>query len=103
MSADACSAEELDDPTYPTTLAGSHERIDQLTEALETREVIAQAKGIIMAKEACDAEEAFAVLRRISQHTHRKLRDVAAEIVISVNHNADGNGVATPRSDPLTD
>lgn len=97
MSADACSAEELDDPTHPTTLAGSHERIDQLTEALETREVIAQAKGIIMAKESCGAEEAFAILRRISQHTHRKLRDVAAEIVGSVNHNAHCDGAATGR------
>lgn len=97
MSAEACSAEELDDPAHPTTLARSHERIDQLTEALETREVIAQAKGIIMAKESCDADEAFSVLRRISQHTHRKLRDVAVEIVASVYHNADGTGTATER------
>lgn len=99
MSADAYSAEKLDDPTHPGTLAGSHERIDQLTEALQSREVIAQAKGIIMAKESCDAEEAFAVLRRISQHTHRKLRDVAAEIVDSVNHNTDSIGSATPRGE----
>lgn len=99
MSADACSAEELDDPTHPNSLAGSHERIDQLTEALESREVIAQAKGIIMAKESCDAEEAFAVLRRISQHTHRKLRDVATEIVDSVNHNTDGGVSATARGE----
>ncbi len=55
----------------------------QLTEALATRTIIGQAQGILMAAENISADEAFAVLRRASQRTHRKLRDVAAEIVAS--------------------
>ena len=52
-----------------------------LQEALASRDVIGQAKGILMASEGIDAEEAFAVLRRASQRSHRKLHDVAAEVV----------------------
>ncbi|MDP9074014.1 MAG: GAF and ANTAR domain-containing protein [Actinomycetota bacterium] len=54
---------------------------DQLREALATRDLIGQAKGMIMVTEGCDANQAFDILRRASQHSNRKLRDVAAEIV----------------------
>jgi GAF domain-containing protein len=57
---------------------------EQLQEALRNRAVIDQALGVIMAQERCDAEAAFAVLRRASQNRNRKLRDVAAEIVATV-------------------
>jgi GAF domain-containing protein len=57
--------------------------IGQLQEALVTRDLIGQAKGILMAHEHCDANAAFDVLRRASQRTNRKLRDIAAEIVAS--------------------
>ncbi len=53
----------------------------QLQEALETRDMIGQAKGVLMARERMSADQAFDVLRRASQRSHRKLRDVAAEIV----------------------
>ena len=62
--------------------------VDQLTEALETRDTIGQAKGIIMATRRCSADEAFAELRRISQDRNIKLREVARQIV---NH-VDGAG-----------
>jgi GAF domain-containing protein len=55
----------------------------QLAEALETRDLIGQAKGIVMARERCDSNEAFDILRRASQRTNRKLRDIAAELVAS--------------------
>ncbi len=58
---------------------------DQLREALASRAVIDQAIGILMAKEGCDADAAFAILRTTSQHQNRKLRDVAAEIVEAVS------------------
>jgi GAF domain-containing protein len=57
---------------------------DQLRDALITRDVIGQAKGILMAREACGADEAFEILRRASQHSNRKLRDVAQEFVATV-------------------
>lgn len=54
---------------------------EHLQLALEHRDVIGQAKGILMARDCVDAEEAFDLLRRSSQRSGRKLRDVAAEIV----------------------
>ena len=43
--------------------------------------MIEQAKGVLMRDHQCDAEEAFEMLRHASQHTNRKVRDVAAAIV----------------------
>jgi GAF domain-containing protein len=54
---------------------------DQLREALATRAVIDQALGILMARQNCGPDTAFAILRTTSQNQNRKLRDVAAEIV----------------------
>jgi GAF domain-containing protein len=53
----------------------------QLEEALATRDVIGQAKGILMVRQSCTADEAFDVLRRASQRANRKLRDIAQELV----------------------
>ncbi|MEU4557969.1 GAF and ANTAR domain-containing protein [Actinoplanes sp. NPDC023936] len=49
--------------------------------AMESRAVIEQAKGIIMGERRCSADEAFAMLTRVSQDSNRKLRDVAAALV----------------------
>jgi GAF domain-containing protein len=57
---------------------------EQLAEALRSRAVIEQAKGILMADRHCDAETAFDVLRELSQRSNRKLRDVAHALVDSV-------------------
>ena len=59
-------------------------RADQLQQALTTRDLIGQAKGILMKAEGCDANAAFDLLRRASQRTNRKLRDVAGDLVASV-------------------
>ena len=53
----------------------------QLQEALSTRGVIEQAKGIVMARQGCSADDAFTLLVGVSQRTHVKLRDVAANLV----------------------
>jgi GAF domain-containing protein len=55
-----------------------------LQEALKTREIIGEAKGILMERERCSSEEAFDMLRRASQHTNVKLRTIAQQIVDSV-------------------
>jgi GAF domain-containing protein len=52
-----------------------------LTLALEHRDVIGQAKGILMAQDKVSSEEAFDILRRASQRSNRKVHDLAAEIV----------------------
>ena len=51
--------------------------------AFGRRAVIEQAKGILMARHAIDADTAFTMLRDHSQHNGRKLADVAAAIVES--------------------
>lgn len=53
----------------------------QLEEALASRAVIEQAKGVLMCRHSCDADDAFQMLVRRSQTTHLKLRDVARAVV----------------------
>ena len=52
-----------------------------LQQALISREVIGQAQGILMERERINADQAFDVLRRASQHLNQKLRDVARSLV----------------------
>jgi AmiR/NasT family two-component response regulator len=54
--------------------------IRQLERALETRLVIGQAQGIVMAHMDVDADHAIAYLKRVSMQTNRKVVDIAAEI-----------------------
>jgi GAF domain-containing protein len=56
----------------------------QLRESLASRAVIDQAVGIIMGREQCGQDKAFAALRAASQNRNVKLRAVAEEIVTSV-------------------
>ena len=51
--------------------------------ALESRAVIEQAKGVLMAQRGVEADEAFDMLRDASQRYNRKLRDIATGIVES--------------------
>jgi AmiR/NasT family two-component response regulator len=48
---------------------------------MQSRAVIEQAKGIIMGERRCTADEAFRLIRKVSQDSNRKLRDVAAALV----------------------
>ncbi len=52
-----------------------------LHQALQTRELIGQAQGILMERERITADQAFDVLRRASQHLNTKLREVAQTLV----------------------
>ena len=54
---------------------------DELREALTSRAVIDQAKGMIMMSRRCSADEAFAYLRSTSNARNRKVRALAQEIV----------------------
>jgi len=51
--------------------------------AMESRAVIEQAKGVLMAQRGIDDQQAFDILRDASQRYNRKLRDIAAGIVES--------------------
>jgi transcriptional regulator with GAF, ATPase, and Fis domain len=60
-------------------------RAEHLEVALRTRAPIEQAKGILMTRHGCSSEEAFAMLTRLSQTTHVKLRVVAQNLVDQVH------------------
>ncbi len=52
-----------------------------LTVAMDARTLTGQAQGVLMATYDIDADQAFAVLQRISQDNNVKLRKVAEEVV----------------------
>lgn len=52
-----------------------------LAQAMRNRAVIEQAKGMIMAAQGMDEDQAFEVLTRASQRENRKLRDIAKRMV----------------------
>lgn len=54
---------------------------DQLQTALGSRAVIEQAKGMLAVGLGCGVEDAFGVLRAVSQRTNRKLHDIAVHVV----------------------
>jgi transcriptional regulator with GAF, ATPase, and Fis domain len=64
----------------------------QLTKALGSRDLIGQAKGILMERYKITGERAFMVLVRLSQDNNQKLHEVAHDLV------RDGTvpGLATP-------
>jgi len=68
--------------------AGADSTADQVTDrldrALQTREVIALAQGVLMERSNIDRDAAYRVLRRSSVSTDKPLRDRAAELVASV-------------------
>ncbi|MEW2391078.1 ANTAR domain-containing protein [Streptomyces venezuelae] len=57
----------------------------QLQQALVSRPVIDQARGVLMAAGGCSAEEAWEVLVEISQRSNTKLRQVAEMVVASTS------------------
>ncbi len=56
----------------------------QLTEALSSRDVIARATGVLMARGAAGEEEAFATLAGAARRTGRPVQDVARALVSAV-------------------
>ena len=75
------------------------ELAQNLTTALESRGTIEQAKGMIMARQGCDADEAFDILRRASQRENRRLRDIARDMVTR-NPSAAGDEPDRPPTNP---
>lgn len=61
--------------------AAEQEKVEQLEEAMVTRQVIGQAVGILMTTHRVDDEEAFDILKKASQNANIKLRDVAQRLV----------------------
>ena len=68
------------------------ELADQMRAALQSRSVIEQAKGILMERLCCDADDAFSHLCTLSQRSNRKLRDIAQRLVEDTHINQPGTG-----------
>ena len=64
-------------------LRESHDMIENLQVALGTNRQIGVAIGILMARHGYTQETAFDQLRLVSQRAHRKLRDVASDVVFT--------------------
>jgi GAF domain-containing protein len=64
-----------------TAYYSSRALADQMKQALESRAVIEQAKGVLMAQQGLTADVAFKALVAMSQRSNRKLREVAQEVV----------------------
>jgi hypothetical protein len=57
------------------------QREQRMRVALSSRDVIGQAKGILMERQQLSADDAFDILRRASQRTNTRLQRVAEGIV----------------------
>jgi len=57
------------------------QRTENLLAAIETRDLIGQAVGLLMERYSLTANRSFDTLVRFSRQTNRKLRDVAAELI----------------------
>jgi GAF domain-containing protein len=53
---------------------------EHLRRAVSSRDVIGQAKGILMERYKLTGDQAFQVLARVSQQTNRRLADIAEEL-----------------------
>ncbi len=74
--------------------------VDHLRAALATRDTIGMAKGMLMVtREQCTPEEAFAILTRESQNRNIKLRELAQELVDLAAARANGASGAGDASD----
>jgi GAF domain-containing protein len=67
--------------TNAAVYAGTLDEIDQMRQAMASRALIEQAKGMIMYVRGCDADEAFDVLRETSNRENRKLSEIAEAFV----------------------
>jgi GAF domain-containing protein len=59
----------------------AHSLSERLGEAMRNRAVIEQAKGMLMAAQGCDEDQAFALLVQASQRENVKVREIARRIV----------------------
>jgi GAF domain-containing protein len=67
--------------TFAALALAEAQRADQMHDALANRDVIGQAKGILMERHGVTADAAFGVLSRVSQAENMKLAAIARRLV----------------------
>ena len=83
LDAHSCHVAELFAIQAAVLLFGANRAV-QLQRAVDTRDVIGQAKGILMERFVLDDTSAFALLAESSQNTNMKLVDVARWVTAQV-------------------
>jgi hypothetical protein len=76
--------------TQHDQVAALNVQADQLFRAIETRDIIGQAKGMIMERYNISADQAFQLLKRLSQASNTKLVHVARQLVEAEHPNNTG-------------
>ena len=66
--------------SHASVAVADAQQLGHLSAALAHRDVIGQAKGILMERFKITADEAFSVLAKVSQDSNRKLHQVAEEL-----------------------
>src|SRR4051812_13204069 len=66
--------------SHAAIAAADAHHFEHVTSALVNRDVIGQAKGILMERFKITSDQAFAVLAKVSQDTNRKLSAVAEDL-----------------------
>lgn len=69
----------------------------ELRRALQTRDVIGQAKGILMSRLGVDDDVAFSILGQASMHLNQRLRDVARAVVANERDASEDDPLAKVR------
>ena len=72
-----------------------------LVRAVQNRDAIGQAKGILMEREGCSADVAFQMLVEMSQRTNTKVVEVAGQITDSITTRSDTRPTGHPRPNRL--
>ena len=67
--------------TFAALALAEAQRADQMHDALGNRDIIGQAKGILMERHRVSADAAFSVLSRVSQAENLKLAEIARRLV----------------------
>ena len=66
--------------SHAAVAMASAQKLERLARGMQTRDLIGQAKGILMERYRLTADQAFALLVRASQAANIKLRDVAEHL-----------------------
>lgn len=66
--------------TFAALALAEAQRADQMHDALGNRDIIGQAKGILMERHGITADEAFSVLSRVSQAENIKVAEIARRL-----------------------
>ena len=66
--------------SHAAIAAADAHHLENVTSALVNRDIIGQAKGILMERFKITSDQAFAVLAKVSQDTNRKVSAIAEDL-----------------------